>query len=103
MHRDTTVALWDWERFARGVPLGFDALHYRLRVELARAPARAGTRLRSAAPGVLARVGVEAAGATLAAYLLELSARFALAAQQETGGPIRPRTAWLLDFLGEVA
>ena len=24
------LLVWDWERFARGVPLGFDALHYAL-------------------------------------------------------------------------
>ena len=24
------LLLWDWERFTEGVPLGFDALHYRL-------------------------------------------------------------------------
>jgi hypothetical protein len=23
-----TICVWDWERFSRGVPLGFDAVHY---------------------------------------------------------------------------
>ena len=28
------LAVWDWERFAPGVPVGFDALHFRLHAEV---------------------------------------------------------------------
>src|SRR5207253_3116256 len=32
--RPAQIALWDWERFALGVPLGFDPLHYLLQALL---------------------------------------------------------------------
>ena len=58
-----TVLAWDWERFAGGVPVGFDALHYDLqpralgRVDAAGAAAADSVRR---APGLLAPLGVPA-------------------------------------------
>jgi len=95
--------LWDWERFAAGVPLGFDALHYRHALDQSSlGDANAATvRLHEHAAADLAEVGVPAglAGATTTLYLLELCSRFLLAAQVETGEPLRERARWLLDFL----
>ena len=34
------LLVWDWERFATGVPVGFDALHYWLQIERRRPPPR---------------------------------------------------------------
>jgi hypothetical protein len=103
--RGETIALWDWERFAVGVPLGFDALHYRQALDSARlGDANAATqRLAQHAAANLARVGVpaELAGATCTLYLLELCSRFLLAAQEETGEPLRARARWLLDHLAQ--
>ena len=101
--RGDRVALWDWERFASGVPLGFDALHYRQALDSARLrDANAATRaLARHARADLERVGVpaELAGPTVTLYLLELCSRFLLDAQEETGEPLRARARWLLDFL----
>ncbi len=38
-----TLLVWDWERFAPGVPLGFDALHYALQKGITTAAARTST------------------------------------------------------------
>ena len=56
------LLVWDWERFTSGVPLGFDALHYRLqsrpgaghRDPLTAAPPPRG------APALLAPFGISA-------------------------------------------
>jgi len=101
--RGDGIALWDWERFATGVPLGFDVLHYRQALDGNRlGDANAATlALRGHAAADLARVGVpsERASATVTLYLLELCVRFLLAAQEETGEPLRTRARWLLDHL----
>lgn len=96
------IVLWDWERFAAGVPLGLDALHYRQALDAAKVGENAATaRLHTHAEADLARIGVpaELAGPTVTLYLLELCSRFLLAAQEETGEPLRARARWLLDFL----
>jgi hypothetical protein len=101
--RGDGIVLWDWERFATGVPLGFDALHYRQALDQVRlGDANAATRaLGSHAEAELAKVGVPAgsATATTTLYLLELCIRFLLAAQLDTGEPLRERASWLLDHL----
>ncbi len=101
--RGDGVVLWDWERFATGVPLGFDALHYRQALDAARlGDANAATRaLPDHAAGDLARLGVPAdrAAATVTLYLVELCARFLLASRGEAGEPLRARAHWLLEHL----
>jgi hypothetical protein len=97
------VAVWDWERFATGVPLGFDALHYRLRLDMARwgATDTAAEDMVRRAPRLLHHSGVTppASTATIPLYLMELCLRFSLAAQGPTGGPLRPRAEWLQRFV----
>ena len=76
-----TVLAWDWERFAGGVPVGFDALHYDLQpralgqVDAAGAAAADSVRR---APGLLAPLGVPAASAPAVAvlYLVEVLTRY---------------------------
>lgn len=104
--RRATVQLWDWERFARGVPRGFDALHYRLQEALRSAKTMpsfsswtAGTQRALAPFGVSGR----AARATTALYLLDLCCRYLLAAQGTTGAPLRPRATWLLGAVHDQA
>lgn len=101
--RRGTVQLWDWERFARGVPRGFDALHYRLQDALRSArPSRTAPphlpSLTAGAERALAPFGVSGrtARATTACYLLDLCCRYQLAAQSSSGAPLRPLAEWLL-------
>jgi len=76
-----TVLAWDWERFAAGVPVGFDALHYDLQpralgqVDAAGAAAADSVRR---APGLLAPLGVPAGSAPAVAvlYLVEILTRY---------------------------
>ncbi|MGI8888721.1 MAG: phosphotransferase [Nocardioidaceae bacterium] len=97
------LSLWDWERFEIGVPLGFDALHYQLRLDIARMgeAQSAGEQLRRCAPQLLARLGVptDRVELTLSLYLLKLCTRFSLAARGTTGEPLLPRARWLLNFV----
>jgi hypothetical protein len=97
------LAVWDWERFATGVPLGFDALHYQLRLNMVRSGATdaAAAELVERAPQHLHHSGVTppAIPATTTLYLVELCLRFTVAAQGPTGQPLRPRAEWLQGFL----
>jgi len=76
-----TVLAWDWERFAAGVPVGFDALHYDLQTRVfgrvTGAAAAAADSVRRA-PGLLAPVGVpaESAAVVAALYLVEILSRY---------------------------
>lgn len=97
------VLVWDWERYATGVPIGFDILHFQLRIDMARAGATTGVlaKLGQQAPTLLHHSGVvrPQTPAVLALYLLELCQRFTAAAYGGTGEPLRPRAQWLLDFV----
>lgn len=99
------VQLWDWERFSRDVPNGFDLLHYRLQ-EASRAKGADpyGT-WPAGAVACLAPLGLtgRTALATLELYLLELCRRYQLAAQEPIGDPLRPTADRLLDLLAERA
>jgi hypothetical protein len=75
-----SLNLWDWERFESGVPVGFDALHYRfqdLKSQMSR-DAAIQTLCRHA-PTLLAPFGVaaELAAAVTTLYLLDLAVRYA--------------------------
>jgi hypothetical protein len=75
-----SLNLWDWERFESGVPVGFDALHYRfqdLKSQMSRDEA-IHTLCRNA-PMLLAPFGVaaELAVVVVALYLLDLAVRYA--------------------------
>jgi hypothetical protein len=76
-----TVLAWDWERFASGVPVGFDALHYDLQPRALRnvdAAGAAATDSVRRAPGLLGPVGVPAESAAVVAvlYLVEILTRY---------------------------
>ncbi|MUL42295.1 aminoglycoside phosphotransferase [Streptomonospora sp. PA3] len=98
--------VWDWERLAFGVPVGFDALHYELNecvqsgvhpgvhrwldtgARLLRDPLIAGTGL---LPGTEAAV--------MALYLIDLATRYLHDRQAEAGGSPAAVDDWLLPAL----
>jgi hypothetical protein len=98
----TSVLLWDWERFATGVPVGFDALHHQLtaighttdRSVLAR-------RLFATAPGTLRPFGVDPQRAvtTTTLYLGEIAARYLADRQHETAARLGDVAEWILPEL----
>ncbi|WP_018653349.1 hypothetical protein [Actinomadura flavalba] len=95
------LRVWDWERFARDVPAGFDLLHYRLQEAMRTATGPAYATWPDGADAALAPLGLTGAdaAATVRLYLLELCRRYLLAAQEPIGGPLRADTARLLDLL----
>ncbi|SDR68166.1 phosphotransferase [Actinopolymorpha singaporensis] len=108
---DDQVLLWDFERFAVGVPLGFDLAHYRLQSMLrsygeaaAAERARAGLLTGGAARGSAGEAAGDCAPgddpeAVQVVYLVELARRYAVASQPVEGTPLRARTAWLIALL----
>jgi hypothetical protein len=106
-----TLLVWDWERFAPGVPLGFDALHYALQKGITTAAPRTSTydaATRSVATmieqaaelllpfGVVHRQAVEVS--TLL-YLIDLAARYVADRQAEAGARLGVLGRWLLPIL----
>jgi hypothetical protein len=95
------VLVWDWERFATGVPVGFDVLHFGLQSDLARS---AGPSLELAqallrqAPDRLAPLGVhpDAAHRTALAYLIEIATRYHADGQADAGARVGDIGSWLL-------
>jgi hypothetical protein len=100
------LLVWDWERFTRPVPLGFDALHHGLQTAVVRrgqpAPAAAAACV-STAPAALAPFGVPPGEAELTAvlYLAELSARYLADRQAEAGARLGRPGDWLIPALEE--
>jgi hypothetical protein len=98
----TAVRAWDWERFAEGVPVGLDALHYRASLHSGRQPWDAVLdEVTRDAARTTAVVGVpeREAGPVALLYLAELCRRYLLAAQPAVGLPLRSRADGLLDHL----
>ena len=100
------LLVWDWERFATGVPVGFDFLHYRLQSDVVRRrrpPAEAADACVRDAPGWLAPFGVPADEAPLVAilYLAELSARYLADRQAEAGARLGQPGTWLIPTIEE--
>jgi hypothetical protein len=96
------VRIWDWERFADGVPAGFDPLHYVLAMHQLKLPWTAAldaTRAQ-AAPAVRGSgVAPGEADSVFLWYLLELCRRYLLSAGPQTGVSLRPRADELLTYL----
>ena len=95
------LLVWDWERFATGVPLGFDVLHHRLQTEVAaaRSDPRAGAaRCLERAPGHLAPFGLTPPQARLTAilYLTDLATRYLTDRQAQAGAPLGAPGTWLI-------
>ncbi|MEU9831412.1 hypothetical protein AB0D67_07700 [Streptosporangium sp. NPDC048047] len=89
---DRRLLVWDWERFATGVPLGFDAVHHFFQRALRRTdPATAARACVTRALRVLAPFGLTAAEARLTAarYLIALADRHAADGHSPLGPPAR--------------
>jgi hypothetical protein len=100
------LLVWDWERFAPGVPVGFDPLHYRLQSDVVRGrrpPAEAAGACVQDAAACLAPFGVPAGEARLVAvlYLAELSARYLADRQAEAGARLGRPGTWLIPAIEE--
>jgi hypothetical protein len=98
------LLVWDWERYTPGVPLGFDALHYRLQTEVGpghRDPTAAAAACVQDAPALLAPFGVTAAPAQVAVllYLADLATRYLSDRQAEAGARLGAPGAWLIPVL----
>ncbi|MCM4079915.1 hypothetical protein [Paractinoplanes hotanensis] len=98
-----TLLVWDWERFASGVPLGFDAVHHELQKriqETADAKEAVEATVRGAAE-LLAPFGVPVDGREVTAllYLVDLATRYLTDRQAEAGARLGVLGTWLLPVL----
>jgi hypothetical protein len=98
---DGRVLLWDWERFARDVPLGWDAVHAFLQHAIHQEwadPAVAAERTLAQAPAILAPfdLATEVARIVAALYLLEIAVRYTRDRQAEAGARTGRVDIWLL-------
>ena len=100
------LLVWDWERFERGVPLGFDALHF----DLQRAVVGRNADPRVAVAGCIARagellapfgIGDEAARVVALSYLMALATRYLQDGQAQAGARLGVLGQWLLPELVE--
>lgn len=103
--RDKSLLVWDWERFASNVPVGFDALHYALGAMLRRSgPTKQTTRqLIHEAPGLLAQYGLSktCAEAVASLYLVDLALRYTHDDQRAAGGQNAFVEDWIAPVLAE--
>jgi hypothetical protein len=95
------LLVWDWERFATGVPAGFDALHWALQSDLVNRladPQQSARACLADADRILTPWGLDGdrAPATAAAYLVELATRYLADRQDEAGARLGDVSAWLL-------
>ncbi|MEV7965427.1 hypothetical protein AB0O34_05525 [Sphaerisporangium sp. NPDC088356] len=91
---DGRLFVWDWERFATGVPLGFDALHHFFQRALRRMPPPvAAEACLAQAVRTLAPFGLSAGEAREAAvrYLIALADRY----ERDGHQPLGPPSQWL--------
>ena len=98
------LLVWDWERFAPGVPLGFDALHYRLQADLGpghRDPLTAATATSRSAAQLLAPFGISTGQAWLTGilYLAELATRYLVDRQASAGAQNGAPGTWLIPVI----
>jgi hypothetical protein len=98
-----TVLVWDWERYATGVPVGFDAMHHDLqrRVESGADATVAVAETIRHADELLAPFDVEPTARRLTAllYLVDLAARYLADRQAEAGARLGVLGRWLLPVL----
>lgn len=98
--------VWDWERFAAGVPVGFDAVHYALQEALwpkDAEPLATTRRVLAGTPQLLAPFGLDPAAARLVGrlYLVELATRYLRDGQAAAGARLGQLERWLLPALVE--
>lgn len=99
-----TILVWDWERFTPGVPIGYDALHHALQLDIGRSqsPDRCVNDLIDAAPELLLPFGVvhrQAVEVTTLLYLIDLATRYVTDRQAEAGARLGVLGTWLLPVL----
>ncbi|MET0495205.1 MAG: hypothetical protein ABW000_18950 [Actinoplanes sp.] len=97
------LLVWDWERFATGVPVGFDALHHELQRRIQATDDAAGAveaTVRKAGE-LLKPFGVDTQAHELTAllYLVDLAARYLTDRQAEAGARLGVLGTWLLPVL----
>lgn len=97
------LLVWDWERFATGVPAGFDAVHHELQRRIqstgdARAAVEATVR---SSDELLAPFGVAPVSREITAllYLVDLAVRYLTDRQAEAGARLGVLGTWLLPVL----
>ena len=97
------LLVWDWERFAQGVPVGFDAVHHELQKRIqasddATGAVEATVRM---AGELLAPFEVPARARELTAllYLIDLATRYLTDRQAEAGARLGVLGTWLLPVL----
>ncbi|MFF5291545.1 hypothetical protein [Paractinoplanes globisporus] len=97
------LLVWDWERFATGVPMGFDAIHHELqrRIQSTGDARDAVEQTVRRAGELLAPFGVSPSGREVTAllYLVDLAARYLTDRQAEAGARLGVLGTWLLPVL----
>jgi hypothetical protein len=100
---DDALLVWDWERFAQGVPVGFDAVHHELqrRVQISDDATAAVEATMRRAGELLAPFGVVSAATELTSllYLIDLAVRYLTDRQAEAGARLGVLGTWLLPVL----
>ncbi|HEX8627726.1 MAG TPA: hypothetical protein VF755_06100 [Catenuloplanes sp.] len=98
-----SLLVWDWERFARDVPVGFDAVHYELQRRIQATPdaTDAVEETVRRAGELLAPFEVAPAARELTAllYLVDLATRYLTDRQAEAGARLGVLGTWLLPVL----
>ena len=94
-------SVWDWERFTRGVPLGYDALHLFLttRQSSVRDLSSLPDDVRENAPRLLRPFGItrrDDSDLVTTGYLLELAGRYLDDDQEQAGARLGAVSEWLL-------
>jgi hypothetical protein len=97
------LLVWDWERFATGVPVGFDAIHHDLQKRIQGRGDAAGaveSTVRNAGE-LLEPFGVapQAQELTALLYLVDLAVRYLTDRQAEAGARLGVLGTWLLPVL----
>ena len=97
------LLVWDWERFATGVPAGFDAVHHELqkRIQAGGSPTAAVEATVRQAGELLTPFGVDgpARELTVLLYLVDLAVRYLTDRQAEAGARLGVLGTWLLPVL----
>lgn len=98
------IYLWDLERFETGVPVGFDAVHYRLQDDIVTHqvdPTTAVLLLVAGASAALAPMDVSPSEAepTALLYLVDLAARYMGDRAEQAGAALGALGRWLLPTL----
>jgi hypothetical protein len=95
----TRFEVWDWERYEAGVPVGFDAAHYRTQVAVAAAvePSQAWPRILRDVSNLLRTLDRDGNRAAAAAgcYLLAICSRYRRDAAAGPTPRMRRRMVWL--------